>query len=191
MKSILLCFIDTNQQPRLEGAGVGRLLAGYGELELEICQCVAAAGNNDLDAAIKAIFIIRSAERRIKRAKQMVGSAYRSLGLGMQWAEAISDMDWCREIRNLFAHCHWYDYGPTGLRLFDLETLAKRTSKIGLIESEVVSVDLALLERQEAFFKYVQQCFWSLSSSYQRLSGRTPRFEWQRPRMMARPPKHN
>jgi hypothetical protein len=35
-----------------EGNIIGRLLAGYGELELEMCACVAAV-TNDLDAAIR------------------------------------------------------------------------------------------------------------------------------------------
>ena len=48
-----------------EGSIIGRLLAGYGELEFELCRCVAAI-NDNMDAAIKAMFRVRGEEKRIK-----------------------------------------------------------------------------------------------------------------------------
>jgi hypothetical protein len=60
---IIPCFSE--HQAEAEGKIIGRLLAGYGELELEMC--VAAVTNNNLDGAIK-IFRVRGGENRITAA---------------------------------------------------------------------------------------------------------------------------
>ena len=51
-----------------EASIIGRLLAGYGELEFELCRCVAAV-TIDLDAAIRAMFKDRGEYKRIQTAK--------------------------------------------------------------------------------------------------------------------------
>jgi hypothetical protein len=50
---IIPCFSE--HQAETEGKIIGRLLAGYGELELSMCACLAAVTNN-LDGAIKTLF---------------------------------------------------------------------------------------------------------------------------------------
>ena len=50
-----------------EGDLIGRLLAGYGELELEMCACLAAT-TDDLGGAIKKLFGVRGERKRIQQA---------------------------------------------------------------------------------------------------------------------------
>ena len=55
---IIPCFSE--HQAEADVKIIGRLLAGYGELELEMCECLAAAVTNNLDGAIKILFRGRS-----------------------------------------------------------------------------------------------------------------------------------
>jgi hypothetical protein len=87
----------------MEAQIVGRLLTGYGELELELAKCVGTATGN-IDAAINAIFSKRGAELRIKLAGKLAESGYDAAGLGEVYRNAVNDMDHCRSIRNQYAH---------------------------------------------------------------------------------------
>jgi hypothetical protein len=71
MPTIMPCF---NRFPK-EGDIIGRLLAGYGELELEMAACVAAT-TDDLNGAIKRLFGIRGESKRIKIADSMMKASY-------------------------------------------------------------------------------------------------------------------
>jgi hypothetical protein len=72
-ETIMPCF---DRYPE-EGDVVGRLLAGYGELEIELCNCVAALSGN-LDDAIKALFSQQGESRRINNADAMARNDYLS-----------------------------------------------------------------------------------------------------------------
>ena len=93
-----------------EGATIGRLLAGYGELELELALCVGHAiglRTEDMRRAFRSIFTTRNADDRIKLAKKMAQQPMRLTGLKDEFAEAIVAMRACKDIRNQFAHCIW------------------------------------------------------------------------------------
>jgi hypothetical protein len=116
-ETIMPCF---DRFPE-EGNMIGRLLAGYGELELELCRCVAVI-NGDLDAAIRAILRERGEQKRIGKADSLAKLAYVDAGLGSYYCAAISDMHWCRLIRNQYAHCNWYDTPAEGVCFFDFRS---------------------------------------------------------------------
>jgi hypothetical protein len=187
-ETIMPCF---NRFPK-EGDIIGRLLAGYGELELEMSACVAAV-TNDLDSAIKALFGVRGEQRRIKTADSMMKASYVSAGLGSKYKRTIANMDWCRTVRNQYAHCSWYDTTAEGLCFVDLERTAKLKRKIASVTAHRHPVDAALLKRQETYFKYVQKCFWHLAEAYRIVHGKAskggPLHAW--PARLTRPPKHN
>ncbi len=82
MPTIMLCF----DRFRVEGNIIGRLLAGYGELELEMCACVAAT-TGDLDGAIKKLFRMRGENKRIKTADSMMKRPYTSVGLASKYPD--------------------------------------------------------------------------------------------------------
>ena len=89
-ETIMPAFIRFPQEATI----IGRLLAGYGDLEFDLCYCVAVA-RDDFDMAFKSMFRLDSIGR----------SKYRELKLGTQFAEAIAATDYCRRIRNQYAHC--------------------------------------------------------------------------------------
>jgi hypothetical protein len=188
MPTIMPCF---NSAPQ-EGDLIGRLLAGYGELEREMCDCVVAA-TNDLDGAIKTLFGVRGEKRRIDMADEMMGTHYDSAGLGPKHQAAIANMHWCREVRNQYAHCQWYYTPEEGLCFIDLEHTAKLLTKILKLTAHRYPIDAALLQRQEDYFHYVRECYWHLAEALRlatgRINKRSTAFQW--PPVLARPPKHN
>jgi hypothetical protein len=103
--SLMPCF-DADQA-QAEGMIVGRLLAGYGELEMQLCDCrIAVEGIYDIP--VKELFIVRGESRRLRTAKALLQSDYTRAGLIADLLQALDDFDWCREIRNQYSHCQWY-----------------------------------------------------------------------------------
>ena len=102
-----------------EGMIIGRLLAGYGELEIEMCNCVASVGHNS-DDAVKELFGVRGEKRRIEKADSMMRASYLSAGLEPKYVCAIEGIDWCRQVRNQYGHCQWYDTKDEGLCFYKL-----------------------------------------------------------------------
>lgn len=188
MPTIMPCF---DRCPR-EGDLLGRLLAGYGELELEMCACVAAT-TDDLNGAIKMLFSIRGEYNRIKTANSMMKAAYASAGLASKYNRTMANMDWCRTVRNQYAHCNWYHTTSEGLCFVDLERTAKLKTKITSVVAHRYPIDAVLLKRQETYFAYVRECYWHLAEAYGIARGKGfrggPLHSW--PPLLARPTKHN
>src|SRR5207249_9342099 len=61
----------------------------------------------DSDSAMRVVFRTRGEERRILIADALMREKFNAIGLVNPYSEAISDMGWCRQIRNQYAHCHW------------------------------------------------------------------------------------
>jgi hypothetical protein len=169
---------------------VGQLLAGYGELELGLATCAWAA-NGDLNSTLKTMFGARGEARRIHLADAMMKSFYHSAGLGPDYDTAMADMDWCRELRNQYAHCHRYDAPEEGLYFVDLEQAAKMVEPIANVTDGRKPIDLILLIEQHDFFKYVQRCFWHLENTYKQRLGRPFSKAFTLPTRMERPLKDN
>jgi len=60
-----------------EAAFIGRLLAGYGELEVDLCNCIAMGGVGT-DRAVKEMFRPRGEKRRIDTAEKMGKPEYQN-----------------------------------------------------------------------------------------------------------------
>ncbi len=79
-----------------EGMIVGRLLAGYGELEFSLCHCVAVAMGS-LDVVLKAMFRARGEKDRIDIADALGRPAYQKIHLKTQFSEAVAATHYCRQ----------------------------------------------------------------------------------------------
>jgi hypothetical protein len=192
--TIMHCFDPGRAEA--EGKIIGSLLAGYGELELEMANCLRAATGN-YDASIKELYRVRGEERRINKADSMMKAQYVDAKLAVDYKQTISDMQWCRKIRNQYAHCHWYYTTADGLGFVDLEATSRLSIPIESIESRKVQADLQLLQRQMDFFVYVRRRFWYLAEACERYiamqkPGARPRSPiFAIPPAVARPPLHN
>jgi len=196
MSDLMPCFWPENAEK--EGNIIGRLLTGYGELEFEMCHCLAVAtpGNfNDaikINEAAKLLFGQRGEEKRITTADNAMRAAYASAHLAKIYDETISDMHWCRKIRNQYSHCTWYYTATEGLHFINLEDWAK--SPTPTLTDGRLPLTTALLMEQENYFMYVKRSFWHLTAAYQNTSGQRAKRNlisaFPLPPKLPRPPMH-
>ena len=170
-----------------EASLIGRLLAGYGELEFQLMICLREV-LDQIDIAIRVIFRARGEEHRILIADAFMREYYNSAGLIHPYSEAIADMSYCRQIRNQYAHCHWSTFRHQ-LQFANLEETAK--SNLGSTSVKEYSVNIPLLKEQETYFLYVRDCLSHLSNEYARLQGRLRSHVFPLPKKIERPPKYN
>jgi hypothetical protein len=81
--------------------------------------------------------------------------------------QALQDLDWCRRVRNQYAHWHWgwgWDLAQ-GLFFVNLEELAMRAEPITKLITGEHRVDVAPLEEQESFFLYGKPSFWHFDTA--------------------------
>lgn len=159
---------------------------------MEMCVCVCNAMGSDLDSALRLVFGKRGAELSIERSFASIKTEYAKANLLAPLSETLGDMDWCRQIRNQYAHTHWYYTKHEGLCFVDLETLVKRSSPIQKVTARRHSISLPLLEDQENYFGYIKQCFWNLQFEYLKWARRPiPIPPVARPSKIARPHLHS
>jgi hypothetical protein len=97
-----------NTFPR-EMAVIGRLLLDYGELELDLMNCIQVVRNYDMNSTLKAMFRIRGEMSRIQIADALGRVPYAKIGLEAEFSAVIDGIDHCRKIRNKYAHTYWHD----------------------------------------------------------------------------------
>jgi hypothetical protein len=137
-----------------EAAIIGRLLAGYAELEIALLHCVSAV-REDFDAVLKAMFRIRGETARINIGDALGRQPYAKLDLGADFELAVSAMRYCLKIRNQYAHCNWYDDLSGRLAFVNVEEIAKGNQPISGFDNLTRRyVDVPSLEGQEKYFGY-------------------------------------
>lgn len=178
-----------------EGVIIGRLFTGYGELELEACSCLIGQQNGDFDGPIRSVFSRKkSAEQRVKDLKKALRPKYVDAGLDALMSEIFGDLNFCRSIRNQYAHCVWgWDSPKQKLFFVDLEALADQPAdkRITKLMGDPRWIDVKLLSRQEAFFTYVKGSLIHLGTAYTAwLGSKNVPYIFPRPQKVVRPPKH-
>jgi hypothetical protein len=115
-----------NTFPR-EMAVISRLLIDYGELELDLVNCVQVARSFDLNATLKAMFRVRGETNRIDIADGLGRAAYVAVNLTAEFDAMIAALKHCLRIRNKYAHAYWHDPNMgKNLCYVSLEELAGR-----------------------------------------------------------------
>lgn len=137
-----------------EAAIIGRLLAGYADLEVSLMHC-AQVVRDDLDTVLKAMFRTRGETQRILVADAFGRHHYTKVNLKTEFEMAISATHYCLKIRNNYAHCIWHDDYSGKLAYTNLEEIANaHTFLSDLTSLKIFHVDVPLLEAQEAYFRY-------------------------------------
>lgn len=148
--AILLAFQDFPA----EAALIGRLLAGYADLEIDLMHCAKAA-RGDLDLALKAMFRGRGNAQRIDIADALARQPYHGLGIGTDFERAIVAVRYCLRIRNLYAHCTWWNDYSGQLAFANLEELAKEQVPVQDLHGlSVHHVTVPHLQSQFAYFEH-------------------------------------
>jgi len=135
-----------------EAAIIGRLLAGYAEIEIGLMHCVQVV-RDELDTALKVMFRARGETARIDIADALGRQHYDSLNLGTEFSMSVSDARWCMKVRNKFAHCTWHDDNSGKLAFVNLEELAKLNTPVkDLMGLTAYHVDVPILQDFEKYF---------------------------------------
>jgi hypothetical protein len=106
-----------------EGGVIGRLLAGYTNLEIGLLNCVQVA-TSDFDATLKAMFRIRGETERVLKAEKLGEPAYKTIKLDSAFRAAVGSIRHCLKIRNQYAHCVWWDDFSGQLAFANIEEVA-------------------------------------------------------------------
>ena len=168
---------------------IGKILAGYGELEFGLCHCVSQA-RNDFDMVLKVMFRARGETQRIQVADAMGRSQFYSLKLGDLFSEAIADLHECRKIRNRYAHCNWHDDLTGGLGFVELEKIAKEHKPADLTNLTIKHLNVSILSQQADYFYYLDQCLSYLNFEAQKRQGRIQTQPLPIPKKIPRPPAY-
>jgi hypothetical protein len=183
MKSILLPAF--HRYPT-EGAIIGRMVMGYGELELMLAVCTAAAIDADKDDILRAIFRYQSEGGRIRLADALLKQPLDKLGLANDFAHIKHALIYCKNIRNQYAHCQWGDT-EIGLWFANLDDAANKHEGF---DYTFLHVDLELITLQEAYFATTRESLFYLEHEISVRQGLTKSNPWKMPKLPERPLKH-
>ena len=83
-----------NRFPR-EMAVIGRLLVDYGELELDLMNCVQMGRGGDLNSTLKAMFRVRGETNRIDIADGLARASFERVGLASEFGRMVEQLRNC------------------------------------------------------------------------------------------------
>jgi Arc/MetJ family transcription regulator len=145
-----------------EAALIGRILAGYGELEFLLAECLGYA-LKDRETGVRTYFRIVSERTRLSTADALLQKPLHAMKLSNKYSEVCGAIRFCLKLRNTYAHCHWADLeSDPGLYFTNAQTAAEGTKPM---DYEWFHVDESLLIKQEDYFYYTQLCLMYLSDS--------------------------
>ena len=171
-----------------EAALIGRMLAGYADLEIDLMHC-ARAVRGDLDLALKAMFRGRGNSQRIDLAVAIARRPYDELGLAAEFDAAIAAVRYCLRIRNLYAHCIWWNDNSGELAFANLEELAKLNVVVtDLRDLTVNHVNVAHLQSQFSYFEYSDSMVLGVLQEGKRRAGKPDHPDVVIPAAVAAPP---
>jgi hypothetical protein len=170
-----------------EAALIGMLVIAYSELDISM---VDAAGTVIglrfplLDAAEA----VNSEMTRIELVKRMSQKHFAHIGLEPQFMHAVSCQDFCREVRNHYAHCHYADFeASTVLAVVKAKDLFSDQS-MTVARMPWRHIDKGILLAQESFFENTRAWWlWLAHAAEFLLEGKQPKIH--EPPKMERPLK--
>lgn len=173
-----------------EAMRIGRILAGYAQVEIDLLNCVAVI-RKDMDSTLKAMFRTRGETARILIADGMGRQAYHHVKMGAEFETAIGAVKHCVKIRNNYAHCIWHNDHSGRLSYLNLEELAEKNAPVNdLRKAKYYYVDIPLLEKQEEFFSYTSSCLVWVNFEGRRLAGTMSSHMLSKPAQIQPPPPH-
>jgi hypothetical protein len=169
-----------------EAALVGKMLTGYAVLEIDLMHCVDAVRHEE-DVVLKAMFRVRGEKRRIDVAADLGREPFDRLGLNDNFGLAIAAVHHCREIRNQYAHCVWWDDNTPQLAFRAVEVIAQQEDAVCLADLVPAHVTIPFLQGQLAYFEYADDLLLWLIRESLRLQRLPFHPAIQRPAALAQP----
>lgn len=175
---------------------VGKLLAGFGELEY--CVCRNAAHASDIVGTVgaytdvmRALYRLRTTASRIDAADALSKRLFGKAGLEEAYVTAHAMVRACQRVRNQFAHCNWTDApGMPEADLFFTDLQAAAEAQDGF-DFAWRHIDVKLLENHVAYFALTREWLSYLDLELAVKRGRLSPHPWPAPPERAPPPLHN
>jgi hypothetical protein len=171
-----------------EAAIIGRMLAGYGELEF-LLHLVLTEILGNANTSGRVMFRSRGEEHRLSTADALIRPTMETYSLLESWDRVRRAMFWCKTTRNQYAHCHWLDDVGHGLMFTRIETAAKTVT--GDLILPFFHIDVPLLKRQEEHFHYTDMGLCYLRGEMKIRRGQIPSHPFSAPQEKQAPPRHN
>jgi hypothetical protein len=170
-----------------EGAIIGRLVVGYGELEFGLSLCLGVV-LGDEDQALRVLFRVQSAGGRINVAEALMRPLHEKANLTDIYGETMGALRYCKGVRDQYAHSHWAIVDG-GLHFGNLEKAAEPPT--GSPTIFLAPIDLAVLQAQEKYFIYTRRLLDHLRAVWDHAAGKKPTAPATVPTGMLQPPKNN
>jgi len=148
---------------------IGRIILGYGVLEVSLLHCVKAALNSDMYTANRVLYRLKSESNRLEVADALVRHKMAAHKLESAWSDAYGAYKLCKNIRNTYAHSTWMSAPDGTLRFGDMEKAAKTPS--GKSEIQFRPLTKRLLEKQFAYFSHSNHLILWAVDQYQKAAG--------------------
>jgi hypothetical protein len=145
-----------------EASIIGRLLAGYGELEYAFALCLGRVLGKE-EPSLRAIFRLWGEASKLDVGDALMRPSFAEIGLSGEYSEAFGAVRYCRSTRNRYAHCHWAGDHAHGLFFTNLQDAAEGT---GSFTPNWRRVDIAQLEAEDRYFAYTAACLWHLNYEF-------------------------
>src|SRR5580692_6983752 len=174
----------------IEAQYVGKLLAGFAEIEFSVCRSAGYAAGMERDV-LKALYRLRATSSRIAAADALGKPGFREADLLTEYATALGMVGICLRIRNQFAHCNWADHLETpgsGLFFTDLQESASADEGF---DQAWYHVDVPLLTEHETYFATTMEWLWFLYINLRLARGDAQGDAWPKPPALAQPLFHN
>jgi hypothetical protein len=169
-----------------EAALVGRMLSGFGEIEITTCRNAANATSLG-NIAWKVLYGIGATSARIDTADRLMHPYFEEHGLGQHHKTAIGMVRHCIKIRNQYAHCNWGDHHEAGLFFADLRTSANTED----FSHDWKHVDSTILDEQFSYFGMTMEWLEFVDRELSVKVGRLRYHTWPKPSVPRQPPLHN
>ena len=147
---------------------IGRIILAYGELEFMWLDMLRATQNDDLMRSLRAMYRVRSESSRLELADAFARTAMSEQGLLPAYEEAWTAMQFCKGVRNTYAHCQWVSIHGR-LHYGDLDTSAK--TRLGTAQITMKHVSLEFLARQYTYFAYTEHAAVYATNQYRIKTG--------------------
>lgn len=139
---------------KAEATLIGKILTTYSELEIGLLHCVNVL-KEDFDGVFTSMYKKRGESARLKEAVKIGKPLYAAIKLDGEFDAGITAMNYCREIRNQYAHAVWWDDYSEQLAFANPEDLIKPGHKVENLVSLVPRhVSAELLQEQEKYFHH-------------------------------------
>jgi len=144
----------------VEGEIIGRLLAGYTDLELCVTLAVVHTSKDSFDSIIKRVYKRMGEQKRIILITQLGIDGFKTLDLEAEFVEGIALFDYCRTIRNQYAHSVFWDDWGENFGFGNLEDIARQALPLKSFNTlPRKPIDVPTLQLQEDYFEHVESYF--------------------------------